>query len=166
MVGFAALTATLRIPGAGNACARRSACGIGVQRHQAVVVVVAQAADQGGHAAQGGLRTGAAGFAQGDEPGRDFDQQDVRHRCAGRRRRLGLGHDGTPFRPTPGGHIQKRVSAFAACVGRAQARRQDQDRPDGATAQSTEYTPAFTHLWKDEYGQSAARKACPCFTGL
>ena len=48
-----------------------------------------------GDATQGGLRAGVAGFAQGDELGRDFDQQDV-----GRLElRLGLGHDGTPFRP-------------------------------------------------------------------
>jgi hypothetical protein len=49
-------------------------------------------------AAQNGLRAGAAGFAQGDELERDFDQQNI-----GRLElRLGLGHDGTPFRPAPG----------------------------------------------------------------
>jgi hypothetical protein len=66
--------------------------------NQVVACIVLQAADLGGHAAQGGLRAGAAGFAQGDELGRDFDEQDV-----GRLElRLGLGHDGPPFRPTPG----------------------------------------------------------------
>ena len=60
-----------------------------------VVGILLQAAEHGGHAAQGGLRACAAGFAQGDELGRDFDEQDV-----GRLElRLGLGHDGTPFRP-------------------------------------------------------------------
>jgi hypothetical protein len=69
-----------------------------VEGHQAVVGIVAQAAEHGGHAAQGGLRAGAADFAQGDELRRDFNQQDV-----GRLElRLGLGHDGPPFRPTPG----------------------------------------------------------------
>jgi hypothetical protein len=49
--------------------------------------------------------------------GRNFDQQDIRHRGAGGRRRLGLGHDGTPFRPTP------RVSAVGRSnPHRAQAR--------------------------------------------
>lgn len=114
---------------AGNPCAGtpahgRSLRGGAVEGHQAVVVVVAQAADPGGHAAQGGLRAGAAGFAQGDELGRDFDQQDV-----GGLRRLGAGkgHDGTPFRPT----------ATVAAVGesnphRAQARqglRSNSSRP-------------------------------------
>lgn len=61
-----------------------------------------QAADHGGHAAQGGLQTGATGFAQGDEPGRDFDDQYIQSRDVGDRLRVGLGHDGTPFRPTPG----------------------------------------------------------------
>jgi len=66
-----------------------------LQRHQAVVVVVPQPAEHRGHATQGGLRAGAAGFAQGDELGRDFDEQHV-----GRLElRLGLGHDGPPFRP-------------------------------------------------------------------
>jgi hypothetical protein len=70
------------------------------------------------HAAQGGLRAGAAGFAQGDELGRDFDYQDIRSRDVGRLElRLGLGHDGPPFRPV----------ATVAAVGeskpyRAQAR--------------------------------------------
>ena len=41
-----------------------------LQRHQAVVVVIPQPAEHRGHAAQGGLRAGAAGFAQGDELGR------------------------------------------------------------------------------------------------
>jgi hypothetical protein len=67
------------------------------QRHQPIAVVVLQPADHRGHAAQGGLRAGAAGFAQGNELARDFDEQDV-----GRLKlRFRLGHDGTPFRPTP-----------------------------------------------------------------
>jgi hypothetical protein len=67
----------------------------GVQRQEAVVFVVAQAAEHGGHAAQGGLGAGAAGVAEGDELRRDFDEEDVGGW-------LRLGHDGTPFRPTPG----------------------------------------------------------------
>jgi hypothetical protein len=51
--------------------------GFDLQRHQPIAVVVLQAAEHGGHAAQRGLRAGAAGFAQGDELGRDFDQQDI-----------------------------------------------------------------------------------------
>jgi len=43
----------------------------GIHRQQAVVFVVAQAAEHGGHAAQGGLGADAAGLAQGDELGRD-----------------------------------------------------------------------------------------------
>jgi hypothetical protein len=52
-------------------------CGVAVQRHQPIGLVVAQTAEHGGHAAQSGLRAGAAGFAQGDELGRDFDEQDI-----------------------------------------------------------------------------------------
>jgi hypothetical protein len=48
-----------------------------LQRHQPVLVVVLQAADHRGHAAQGGLGADAGGFAQGDELWRDFDEQDV-----------------------------------------------------------------------------------------
>jgi hypothetical protein len=82
-------------PGAGMARARDASRDGALQGHQAVVVVIPQPADHRGHAAQGGLRAGAAGFAQGDELGRDFNQQDI-----GRLElRLGLGHDGTPFRP-------------------------------------------------------------------
>jgi hypothetical protein len=66
------------------------------QRHQPIAIVLPQAADHRGHAAQRGLRAGAAGFAQGDELMRDFDEQNIR------RLELRLGHDGTPFRPTPG----------------------------------------------------------------
>ena len=66
----------------------------GVQREEAVVFVVAKAAEHGGEAAQGGLGADAAGVAQGDELGRDFDEEDVGDW-------LRLGHDGTPFRPAP-----------------------------------------------------------------
>ena len=84
-------------PGTGMTRARDASRDGVLQRHQTVVIVVPEPAEHRGHAAQGVLRTGAAGFAQGDELGRDFDQQDV-----GRLERLGLGHDDTPFRPTPG----------------------------------------------------------------
>ena len=67
----------------------------GVQRQEAVGFVVAQAAEHGGYAAQDGLGADAAGVAQGDELGRDFDEEDVGDW-------LRLGHDGTPFRPEPG----------------------------------------------------------------
>ena len=67
----------------------------GVQREEAVVFVVAQAAEHGGEAAQGGLGADAAGVAEGDELGQDFDDQDVGDW-------LRLGHDGTPVRPEPG----------------------------------------------------------------
>lgn len=43
----------------------------GLQREEAVVFVVAQAAEHGGEAAQGGLGADAAGLAQGDELRRD-----------------------------------------------------------------------------------------------
>ena len=66
----------------------------GVEGQEAVVFVVAQAAEHGGHAAQGGLGADAAGVAEGDELRRDFDEEDVGDW-------LRLGHDGTPFRPTP-----------------------------------------------------------------
>ena len=66
-----------------------------VERHQAAVGIVAQAAEHGGHAAQGGLRAGTAGFAQGDELRRDFDDEDVG------RLELRLGHGGTPFARQP-----------------------------------------------------------------
>jgi hypothetical protein len=64
----------------------------------------------------------------------------------------------------PGPALRKTLSC--AAVGRAQARREDQGPPDGGTAQSNGYTPAMTHLRNDEYGQSAARDAWPCLTGL
>jgi hypothetical protein len=80
----------------------RLRCGGAIQRHQPAAGIVTQAADHRGHAAQSGLRTGAAGLAQRDELRRDFDDQDVRHRDIGSRLRFGLGHDRTPFRPTPG----------------------------------------------------------------
>jgi hypothetical protein len=48
-----------------------------LQQHQPIVFVVLQPAEHRGHAAQRGLRAGAAGFAQGDELGRDFDEQDA-----------------------------------------------------------------------------------------
>jgi hypothetical protein len=51
--------------------------GVDLQRHQPIGLVVAQAAEHRGHAAQGGLRADAAGFAQGDELGWDFNQQDI-----------------------------------------------------------------------------------------
>ena len=66
----------------------------GVQRQEAVGFVVAQAAEHGGEAAQGGLGADAAGVAEGNELGRDFDEEDVGDW-------LRLGHDGTPFRPNP-----------------------------------------------------------------
>jgi hypothetical protein len=66
----------------------------GVEWQETVVFVIAQAAEHGGHDAQGGLGADAAGVAEGDELRRDFDEEDVGDR-------LRLGHDGTPFRPTP-----------------------------------------------------------------
>jgi hypothetical protein len=48
-----------------------------LQRHQPVVVIVLQAADHRGHAAQGGLRADAGGFAQGDELRGGFEEQDA-----------------------------------------------------------------------------------------
>ena len=51
--------------------------GFAVQRHQAIVGIVLQASDHGGHATQCGLRADAGGFAQGDELRRDVDEQDV-----------------------------------------------------------------------------------------
>jgi hypothetical protein len=50
------------------------------QRHQAVVGIVLKAADHRGHAAQGGLRADAGGFAQGDELRRDVMTQRILHR--------------------------------------------------------------------------------------
>jgi hypothetical protein len=49
----------------------------GVEWQEAVVFVVAQAAEHGGHAAQGGLGADAAGMAESDELRRDFDEEDV-----------------------------------------------------------------------------------------
>jgi hypothetical protein len=51
--------------------------GLTLQRHQAVVGIVLQAADHRGHATQGVLRADAGGFAQVNELRRDFDEQDV-----------------------------------------------------------------------------------------
>jgi len=64
----------------------------GVEGQEAVVFVVAEAAEHGGHAAERGLGADAAGVAEGDELRRDFDEKDV----VGR---LRLGHDGTPCHP-------------------------------------------------------------------
>ena len=47
------------------------------QRYQAVVVIVLQAADHRGHAAQCSLRVDAGGFAQSDELRWDCDGQCV-----------------------------------------------------------------------------------------
>ena len=98
--------------------------------------------------AQGGLRAAARRIVTSD---------GGRRRCAHRRDEAGCDPrvDMTNLR-----FVQQLT------IGRAQARRKDQRRPGRGIAQSSGNAPAFTHLRKDEYGQSAARKACPCFTGL
>jgi len=54
----------------------------GVEWQEPVVFAVAQAAEHGGEAAQGGLGADAAGVAQGDELERDFDAGALETGCA------------------------------------------------------------------------------------